>query len=57
MPGVCVFIDGGIHAEPDVAGRDKRVRETLEDHGYRVVAIKGGNDLKVQVEAHMDVFR
>jgi len=54
-PGICVFIDGAVHAQSDQAAHDRDVRAELEDRGYRVIAIRGRN-FKEQVESYVDVF-
>jgi hypothetical protein len=41
-PGLCVFVDGlsrGIHGGPDQQAEDRRLRDALEEKGYRVLAI------------------
>jgi hypothetical protein len=42
-PGVCVFIDGAVHNQPELAAHDRQVRDDLEDRGFRVVTIAGSN--------------
>jgi len=56
VPGVCVFIDGSDHDDPNRSGRDAAARATLEDQGYRVITIRYDQPLEPQVEAHPDVF-
>ena len=56
IPGVCVFVDGGVHALEDAARRDERVRGELEERVYRVIAIDGYKPLELQVSHHPDVF-
>jgi ATP-dependent helicase YprA (DUF1998 family) len=57
IPGVCIFIDGPQHDEPAQVERDRTVRETLKDQGFRIVAIKSGLAMSDQVSEHMDIFR
>jgi len=57
IPGVCIFIDGPQHDEPAQAERDRTVRESLKDQGFRVVAIKSGRGMADQVSEHRDIFR
>jgi len=54
-PGVCVFIDGAVHNQPELAAHDRQVRDDLEDRGFRVVTIAGSN-FAGGVAAHADVF-
>ena len=55
VPGVCVFVDGAPHENPQQRERDLQVRKALEDRGHRVVAIRGG-PFDEQVAPHRDVF-
>jgi superfamily II DNA/RNA helicase len=57
IPGVCIFIDGPQHDDPDQVGRDRAVREALKDQGFRVVAIKSGQTIADQILEHIDIFR
>jgi hypothetical protein len=57
IPGVCIFIDGPQHDEPVEVERDRTVRESLKDQGFRVVAIKSGRTIADQVSEHLDIFR
>jgi hypothetical protein len=57
IPGVCIFIDGPQHDELAQAERDRTVRETLKDQGFRIVAIKSGQAISDQVSEHLDIFR
>jgi Putative DNA-binding domain/Domain of unknown function (DUF1998)/Helicase conserved C-terminal domain len=54
-PGVCVFIDGGVHGEAEQAAHDRQVREELEDRGFRVIAIVG-TKFAEQINSAPDVF-
>jgi superfamily II DNA/RNA helicase len=54
-PGVCVFVDGAVHGEAEQVQHDQRVREELEDHGFRVIAITG-TSFANQVRRYPDVF-
>jgi len=54
-PGICVFVDGAVHQQPDQAAHDRRVREELEDHGFRVITI-AGSDFAGELAASPDVF-
>ncbi|MGH2442646.1 MAG: helicase-related protein, partial [Chloroflexota bacterium] len=55
LPGVCVFIDGSVHEQSEQAMRDLSVRESLEDRGFRVVAIRGG-EFADQVGRYPEIF-
>jgi hypothetical protein len=57
VPGVCIFIDGPQHDEPNQAERDRAVREALRDQGFRVIAIKSARSIADQVSEHLDIFR
>ncbi|MGI8826221.1 MAG: RNA-binding domain-containing protein [Chloroflexota bacterium] len=54
-PGICVFIDGAVHQEPEQAEHDRRVRDELEDHGFRIIAITGGQ-FAAGIRPNWDVF-
>jgi very-short-patch-repair endonuclease len=56
VPGVCVFVDGPHHDTPEQTAHDRRVREALEDRGYRVITIRYDKSLAEQVAQHLDVF-
>ncbi len=56
LPGVCVFVDGAAHAQPDQSTHDREVREALEDRGYRVLAIRFDESLDERVNRHADTF-
>jgi len=56
VPGVCVFVDGPHHDDPDQARHDKEVREELEHLVFRVVAIRHDGDMGAQVAENADVF-
>jgi predicted HTH transcriptional regulator len=48
-------VDGAVHGEAEQAQHDQWVRDELEDHGFRVIAITG-TSLTTQVRDHPDVF-
>ncbi|HXR35872.1 MAG TPA: helicase-related protein, partial [Candidatus Binataceae bacterium] len=52
VPGVCVFVDGPHHDDPDQARHDKEVRGELEHLGFRVIAIRHDRPLGEQGEQH-----
>jgi very-short-patch-repair endonuclease len=56
VPGICIFIDGPYHNDVTRKDEDRRVREALEDRGYRVIAIKADQSLAGQIGRHPDVF-
>jgi very-short-patch-repair endonuclease len=56
IPGICIFVDGPQHENPDQAARDRAVREALKDQGFRVVAIKSGRTILDQVSENYDIF-
>jgi very-short-patch-repair endonuclease len=57
VPGVCVFVDGPRHNQPDQVKHDRSVREALKDQGFRIVAIKSGRAIADQVSENMDIFK
>ena len=56
MPGVCIFVDGPQHDSARAAQRDESVRSELENHGFRVIAIRHDRPFAEQVGEHSDVF-
>jgi hypothetical protein len=52
----CVFCDGSVHDQPEVATEDTRVRADLADLGYRVVVIRYDRGMEEQVAGYPDVF-
>jgi very-short-patch-repair endonuclease len=56
VPGICVFIDGPHHDDPEQSDRDVQVREALRDQGFRVIAITSKRSIAEQVSTHLDVF-
>ena len=55
-PGVCVFVDGPSHDQPEENARDRAVREELADRGYRVVVMRYDRGFAEQLGAYLDVF-
>jgi hypothetical protein len=55
-PGVCVFVDGPHHREPERAASDKAVRDQLRNLGYRVISIEF-DQMAEQIKQNADVFR
>ncbi|HNH45766.1 MAG TPA: DUF1998 domain-containing protein, partial [Myxococcota bacterium] len=42
-PGICIFLDGmsgQIHGNPEQAGRDRHLRESLRSEGYEVIEVR-----------------
>jgi ATP-dependent helicase YprA (DUF1998 family) len=56
LPGVCIFVDGPAHAQPDQAARDRSLRDALEDRGYRVHAIRFDDPIYEQLMRHPETF-
>jgi hypothetical protein len=55
-PGVCIFVDGASHDNPVQKERDTEVRNSLEERGYRVIAIRFDQGLEEQIRQYPDVF-
>ncbi len=55
-PGSIVYVDGPHHAQGHVAARDRTVRESLADRGYRVVEITHDRPIEEQIATYSDVF-
>ena len=53
-PGICVFIDGPMHLTRGT--EDTRLREALEDLGYRLIRITADAPLSDQIGRYPDVF-
>lgn len=47
--GVCVFVDGPVHDDPEVAANDEQQRAQLSERGYGVVAYRHKDDLAALV--------
>jgi hypothetical protein len=56
VPGACVFIDGPHHDNAPTAEHDGAVRNELQNHGFRVIAIRHDRPLFDQISEHPDVF-
>ena len=54
--GVCVFVDGPHHYQPDQQARDSQVRAELEDQGFGIIVIRHDQSLADQVGQHAYVF-
>jgi very-short-patch-repair endonuclease len=55
LPGACVFIDGSVHESERQEGRDRELRDALEDRGFRVIVVRG-SDFRDPVERNPDIF-
>jgi Domain of unknown function (DUF1998) len=56
VKGTCVFVDGPAHDEPGRAEQDRKVREELEDRGYRVVLIRYDRPMEEQIWEQRETF-
>ena len=52
----CVFCDGAVHDQPEVAAKDRCIRAALRDLGYRVVEIRYDQGLEEQLARYQDLF-
>jgi very-short-patch-repair endonuclease len=50
-----VVVDGAAHDATEQAARDQELRDALEDRGFRVIAVRGG-EFEEQIERHPDIF-
>lgn len=55
-PGVCIFLDGPHHQEPQQVARDRDTRDALEDWGFKVIAIRSGVPFNEQIVRYGEVF-
>jgi hypothetical protein len=55
-PGVCVFVDGPDHDQPEQSERDRGIRAELHDLGFRIVAIRHDRPIEEQIQDASDVF-
>lgn len=55
-PNVCVFCDGAAQDERAHVVRDRGLRDELLRRGYRVVVIRGDQDLREQVRQYPEIF-
>ena len=54
--GVCIFIDGPHHDNPEARNADKRTRKKLQDYGFRVITISHDRPIIDQLNEHPDIF-
>ena len=55
-PGVCIFIDGPHHDNPEQRNADHQTRSELQDYGFRVITIGHDRPIMEQLNEHPDVF-
>jgi hypothetical protein len=56
VPGICIFVDGPHHDNPDQTVHDQAVRTDLVNLGFRVVTIRHGRSIADQIAAETSVF-
>lgn len=56
IPGVCVFIDGPAHDNPRQVDQDQRIREALQERGYRVIVIRYDRLFVDKILENSDIF-
>ncbi|ACZ43553.1 DEAD/DEAH box helicase domain protein [Thermobaculum terrenum ATCC BAA-798] len=56
IPGICVFVDGPHHDEPQQAHKDAQVRAQLRDLGYAVVTIRYDRPLEQQLSCYAELL-
>jgi len=49
IPGVCIFVDGPAHTQPNQGEQDQVVRGILRDRGYQIIVIKSDSSLVEQI--------
>lgn len=50
-PGLCVFVDGPAHRDPDLAARDRPLRRQLERRGFVLFVVTGEASLEERIGA------
>ncbi len=55
-PGICIFIDGPHHDDPDRQRADSHTREELQDFGFGVIAIRYDRPIIEQLREYPHVF-
>ena len=56
QPGVCLYVDGPSHDEPNQRAKDAEVRDNLRNLGYGVVSIHHGRSIDQQLDEQPNVF-
>jgi ATP-dependent helicase YprA (DUF1998 family) len=56
LPGICVFVDGPAHNDPEQQRRDRELRAELLDRGFRVITIRYDCGFEQQVATLSDIF-
>ena len=55
-PGICIFVDGPHHDDPNRQRADRQTREELQDYGFGVVAIRHDRPIIEQLREYPHVF-
>ena len=56
LPGICIFVDGPTHDNPQAKARDNEIRGSLEDLGFGVIVIRYDESISEQIKNRPDVF-
>lgn len=55
-PNVCVFCDGSVHDEPLQAEKDRKMRQELNNRGFRVIVVRYDRGIEEPIAEHPEVF-
>ena len=55
-PDICVLCDGSVHDAPEQRAKDEKLRQNLEDDGYRIVVIRYDQEIVEQIQQFPGIF-